>query len=105
LSDASRERIMCDCNLTRIIMYGPSEVLDVGRTTRTATPAQWKALVLRDGHCQHPGCRQPPRRCQAHHKRHWAPPYYGTTDLDNLELLCTFHHREHHKHDARARAA
>jgi hypothetical protein len=105
LSDATRERIMCDCNLTRIIVNGPSEILDVGRSTRPATPAQWKALVLRDVHCQHPGCRQPPRRCQAHHKSHWAPPYYGRTDLDNLELLCRFHHRERHKHDARARAA
>ena len=105
LSALTLERIMCDCNLTRIVMTGKSEILDVGRATRTATPAQWKALVIRDGHCQHPGCRQPPRRCQAHHKKHWGPPHYGRTDLDNLELLCWYHHREQHKHDAQARAA
>jgi hypothetical protein len=105
LSATTLERIMCDCNLTRIVMAGNSEVLDVGRSTRTATAAQWKALVIRDQHCQAPGCKQPPSRCQAHHKKHWGPPHYGRTDLDNLELLCWHHHREQHRHDAQARAA
>ena len=104
VSATTLERIMCDCDVTRVVMTGASEILDVGRATRTATAAQWKALVVRDGHCQAPGCRQPPDRCQAHHKRHWGPPSYGRTDLDNLEL-CWFHHREKHKHDAQARAA
>jgi hypothetical protein len=103
LSATTLERIMCDCNLTRIIMTGTSEILDVGRTTRTATAAQWKALVIRDQHCQHPGCRQPPSRCQAHHRKHWARPHDGNTDLDNLELLCWFHHRQRHKNDATSR--
>jgi hypothetical protein len=105
LSATTLERIMCDCDITRVVMTGASEILDVGRATRTATAAQWKALVVRDRNCQAPGCTQPPERCQAHHKRHWGPPSYGRTDLDNLPLLCWFHHREQHKHDAQARAA
>ncbi len=72
LSAVTLQRIMCDCNLTRIVMAGRSEILDVGRATRTATTAQWKALVVRDRHCQAPGCTQPPSRCQAHHIRHWT---------------------------------
>jgi hypothetical protein len=104
LSAATLGRIMCDCDVSRVVMFGASEVLDVGRTTRTATSAQWKALVVRDRHCQAPGCKQPPDRCEAHHIRHWAPPYYGPTDLDNLQLLCWHHHRERHRHDAQARA-
>lgn len=104
LSAATLERIMCDCDITRVVMAGTSEILDVGRATRTATAAQWKALVLRDGHCQAPGCNQPPERCQAHHLRPWGPPSYGRTDLDNLRLFCQHHHREEHKHGAQPRA-
>ena len=70
LSKATLERIMCDCDITRVVMAGPSEVLDVGRANRTATKAQWAALVVRDRHCQAPGCNAPPHRCQAHHI-HW----------------------------------
>ena len=84
-SAAMLELISCDCEISRIIMKGRSEILDVGRATDTATAAQWKALVARDGHCQHPGCNRPPSHCEAHHLRHWA--LGGPTDLDNLELL------------------
>ncbi len=43
LSAAMLERISCDCDISRVIMAGPSEVLDVGRATRTISPALWKA--------------------------------------------------------------
>jgi len=86
LSQATRERIACDGNISRAIMFGKSEVLDLGRTTRIASPAQFRALIARDRHCQAPGCKEPPSRCQAHHKWHWTRG--GPTDLDNLELLC-----------------
>jgi hypothetical protein len=81
-------------------MFGKSEILDVGRTTRTATNAQFRALIARDRHCRAPGCNEPPNRCQAHHTRHWTRG--GPTDLDNLELLCRHHHRQRHIEDARA---
>ncbi len=102
LSATTLERIMCDCDLTRVVMAGKSEILDVGRATRTATAAQWKALVLRDGHCQAPGCTRGPGSCQAHHIRHWTDG--GTSDLENLELLCWHHHRERHIEDTTTRA-
>ena len=94
LSATSLEFLLCDCTFSRIVMNGRSEVLDVGRATDIATPAQWKALVARDRHCQHPGCQRPPRDCQAHHIRHWT--HGGPTDLENLQLLCWHHHRQHH---------
>ena len=102
LSRATLDRIRCDCDITRVLMIGESEILDVGRAQRTVTAAQWKALVVRDQHCQHPRCNQPPTRCEAHHKRYWE--HDGPTDLENLELLCWFHHREKHRHDAHPRA-
>jgi hypothetical protein len=103
LSATSLEFLLCDCSFSRVVMAGRSEVLDVGRATATVTPAQWKALVARDRHCQHPGCNRPPRDCQAHHKWHWA--HGGPTDLDNLQLLCWHHHRQRHIEEAIARAA
>jgi hypothetical protein len=60
LSEATLERIACDGNLSRVIMFGKSVVLDVGRTARVATNAQFRALIARDRHCQAPGCKNHP---------------------------------------------
>jgi hypothetical protein len=103
LSAVTLERITCDCDISRVITAGRSEVLDVGRATRTIPPAIWKALVVRDGQCQALGCDRPPEQCEAHHVVHWTRG--GPTNLDNLRLLCWNHHRERHNHDAQARAA
>ncbi|WP_342351628.1 HNH endonuclease signature motif containing protein [Agreia bicolorata] len=45
-----------------------------------------------------PGCAVPPSRCQAHHVIPWVSISYlpGKTDLDNLALLCPFHHATIH---------
>ncbi len=103
LSRATIERLTCDAAVSRILTAGKSEILDVGRATRTISPALWKALVVRDRHCQAPGCNRTPDRCQAHHIVHWA--LGGPTRLDNLRLLCWHHHREEHRHGAPLRAA
>jgi hypothetical protein len=102
LSAATLERLTCDCELSRVITAGPSEVLDVGRTTRTIPPALWKALVIRDRHCQHPGCDRPPSDCEAHHLEHWSRD--GRTSLENLKLFCRHHHTEEHQHQHQAHA-
>ena len=64
--------------------------LDLGRTARYANRAQRRALAARDGGCAFPGCDRPHRSCDAHHIVWWE--HGGTTDLDNLVLLCRFHH-------------
>jgi hypothetical protein len=66
----------------------------VGRASRTVTPAQLKALQVRDGGCVHPGCSRTAAFCDAHHVVHWADG--GLTDLPNLVLLCRHHHRTLH---------
>jgi hypothetical protein len=103
LSPVTLEWLSCDCSISRIITSGKSEILDVGRATRTISAALWKAVVARDRHCQAPGCDRPPDMCEAHHIEHWANG--GPTSLENLLLLCWNHHRERHQHDAQARAA
>ena len=83
-------RYACHSHVTRIVRDADSDVVDVGRTHRTVTAAQWKALAVRDRHCSFPGCSRPPDWCDAHHREHWADG--GATDLDNLHLLCRRHH-------------
>jgi hypothetical protein len=103
LSATTLEWLSCDCDISRVITAGQSEIRDVGRATRTIPPAIWKALVARDHHCQAPACDQPPERCEGHHVIHWERG--GPTSLENLQLLCRHHHRQTHNHDAQARAA
>ncbi len=73
-----------------MITRGDSEILDLGRATRTPSPAIRKALHLRDGHCRFAGCDRPAHFCDAHHIVHWLRG--GETCLDNLILLCRHHH-------------
>ena len=68
-------------------------VLDVGRRRRTVDWRLRKALEVRDGGCRFPGCGS--RYTQAHHAIPWAEG--GETALDNLILVCHFHHRTVHE--------
>jgi hypothetical protein len=99
-------RLACDAGVSRVVTNGRSEVLDVGRTTRSITPALARAVIVRDRHCTDPDCHAPPWACEIQHILHWA--LGGTTALENLRLLCWFHHQQAHEHDppgARRRAA
>ena len=78
-------RIACDADIATVLLKGPSEILDFGRSRRLASNIQYKALVVRDGGCRFPGCDRPPGWTQAHHIVEW--PDGGRTDLDNLVLL------------------
>lgn len=69
--------------------------LDLGRTQRVITPALRRALEARDGRCcAMPGCDRR-HGLAGHHLVHRA--HGGRTDLDNLVLLCAFHHRLVHE--------
>lgn len=66
--------------------------LFLGRTHRIANRAQRRALTARDGGCSFPHCTAPASWCEVHHVIAWA--IGGLTDIDNLCLVCPFHHRE-----------
>jgi len=83
-------RHACDSSICRIVVDGDSEILDLGRRTRTISPALRRALVARDDGCVVGGCQVPARWTDAHHVIHWADG--GPTALWNLVLLCRFHH-------------
>ena len=95
ISPDATQRLLCDARLTRIVMNARSQILDVGRATRTWNPAQRTAITARDRHCRGPGCDRPPDWCHIHHIRWWSN--HGRTDLDNGILLCTRHHRLIHE--------
>jgi len=83
------ERLLCDCALGRVVK-GRSQLLDLGRRTRTVPDRLRRAIVLRDEHCQFPGCRAPASWCDAHHLIWWT--HGGDTSLENCVLLCRRHH-------------
>jgi hypothetical protein len=91
ITPQAARRLACDANVCRLLAGPQGEILDMGRSRRTVTPAQWKALRHRDRHCQFPGCRRPWAWCDAHHIQQWTLDQ-GPTDLDNLTLLCRHHH-------------
>ena len=93
-NDTAR-RLSCDCVLETVITNG-SVVVGVGRNSRTIPGWLRRLVTHRDGgRCQFSGCRHT-RWLQVHHIQHWADG--GNTDLDNLILLCGFHHRFLHEH-------
>ncbi len=86
-------RLSCDAEAVRVERGLDGSVLDVGRRRRTVNWRLRKALDVRDGGCRFPGCGS--RYTQAHHAIPWAEG--GETSLDNLILLCRFHHRTVHE--------
>ncbi len=90
ISASTARRMACDAGVIPAVLGGPSEVLDLGRSSRTATPAQRRALALRDGGCTAPGCDRPPEWCEAHHTVPWSQG--GVTDLRVMTLVCDAHH-------------
>ena len=55
-----------------------------------------RALEVRDRHCTHPGCHEPPERCQGDHIQPWSAG--GPTTPDNGQLRCGYHNRWRWQH-------
>lgn len=66
-------------------------VCGTSSVSRVATKTQRLALAARDGGCSFPDCDVPAAWTQAHHVIEWSKG--GPTTLDNLTLVCGFHHR------------
>jgi hypothetical protein len=91
-------KLACDAQVIPALLGSDGQPLDLGRSTRTFTAAQRRALGLRDGPgCAFPGCDRPIAWCDAHHIVHWSDG--GHTDLTNGVLLCAHHHTLIHHGD------
>src|ERR1700694_4572994 len=93
LSVGAARRLGCDAEVVAVTERNGLPI-DVGRKQRIVPERLRLALHVRDRFCRFPGCGVPAHRTEAHHHRHWA--LGGKTNLDNLLLLCGFHHRRHH---------
>jgi hypothetical protein len=89
------ERICCDAAVNLLLVDRWDEPLNLGRSARSHSPAQGRAVIARDRHCVFPGCDTPPARCQIHHLHFWH--HLGKTDTLNLALVCWFHHHLIHE--------
>ena len=88
-------RLACQARIIPVVLGRRGEVLDLGRSARLFSPAQRKAMAIRDGECTTDGCTIPAAWCEAHH---WKQPWSqgGRTDLADGKLLCSFHHQRAH---------
>jgi hypothetical protein len=94
LTTTQLRRLACDAEILPMVLDGEGQPLDVGRAQRTAPAHLRAALLARDGGCTIPSCDHPSGTAEAHHRRHWVDG--GETSLDNLVMLCGFHHRMVH---------
>lgn len=100
LSPATARRLLCDADILTAALDRPSLTLDLGYSRRCANANLRRALIARDRTCTAPGCDRPHWMCEIHHIIPWAKG--GPTNLDNLTLLCSKHHHQHHAEEARA---
>src|SRR3990170_43627 len=70
-------------------------VVALGRMSREPSAWMIRQVRYRDRECRFPGCGTR-RFTEARHVRWWR--HGGRTDLDNLLLICSFHHRLVHEH-------
>lgn len=89
------DRYACAADIQRVAINPDTMEINVGRKYRTATDAQWSALVALYATCGWYGCDRPIDWCQAHHVTTWEA--LGDTDLDNLLPLCNQHHHATHE--------
>lgn len=83
-------RLACDSRLELVVDGPDGQPIGIGRRSRTVPGWLKRQVNRRDSGCRFPGCGRT-RWTQVHHIIHWADG--GRTDLDNLILLCGFHHR------------
>jgi hypothetical protein len=87
-------RLACDGRIQIVAEDREGHALRLGRLTRVPSAPILRQLRHRDRECRFPGCGKR-RFTNAHHVRWWSRG--GRTDLDNLVLLCSFHHRLVHE--------
>ena len=92
LTDADRRELLCDATC-EVWFERDGQPIGAGRSTRTINRRLRRALEHRDRCCAVPGCGAT-RGLHAHHIKHWEDG--GPTELNNLVLLCPYHHRLHH---------
>lgn len=92
---ATLPTFLCDPTIYATLVDSLGLPVDMGRASRVPTPAQRRALAVRDGGCTFPGCDARVAWTDAHHVRLWSE--HGPSDLGNFALLCRRHHGVAHR--------
>jgi hypothetical protein len=91
------ERYGCSAMIGGTVFSQQGEILWFGRQRRHASPAQFAALIARDGGCVM--CGAVPSRCEAHHVVPFNAPGKGRSNVDEMALVCADdHHWLHEQH-------
>jgi hypothetical protein len=88
-------RLLCNGRVQTVVEDPEGNVLGLGRMSRDPAPWMIRQVRYRDRECRFPGCGAR-RFTEAHHILWWR--HGGRTDLANLVLICSFHHRLVHEH-------
>jgi len=88
-------RLACSGRIQWVIEDQAGQPVHIGRISREPPAWMVRQLRYRDVECRFPGCGAR-RFVQAHHIVWWERG--GRTDLDNLVLVCTFHHKLVHEY-------
>jgi Domain of unknown function (DUF222)/HNH endonuclease len=87
------QQIACDATIAIGVDDDVGHTMYEGRARRTPTDAQRREVMRRDRHCRFPGCTNV-TFTNVHHIVPWKPD--GRTDLDNIALVCVYHHHQVH---------
>ncbi|HEY1974064.1 MAG TPA: HNH endonuclease signature motif containing protein [Pseudonocardia sp.] len=100
ISPGELRRRLCDCSFVPQVLGSNSQPLDIGRASRNIPTHIRRAIETRDNGCAFPGCDRTMKRCEIHHIIEWTNR--GTTDVNNLVMLCIHHHQLVHNSTWRA---
>lgn len=88
------KRLLCNARVQTVVEDGKGDVIGMGRLTREPSAAMVRQIRHRDRECRFPGCGAR-TFTEAHHVTFWR--HGGRTDLENLVLICSFHHKLVHE--------
>ncbi|HLQ61815.1 MAG TPA: DUF222 domain-containing protein [Candidatus Acidoferrales bacterium] len=95
ISTETARRLLCRGGASLLTVNGKGVVLDLGRSKRTASEGQRRALSARYRHCCTRGCDREARFCEPHHLDPWE--LGGGTSVERMVLLCSKHHVQVHE--------
>ena len=85
-------RYTCDCTISQVVLGPNSEILDLGRASRTATAARRRALFIRYGGCVF--------RAATGHRGGARPTTSSTGPTAARPIWGTLTHRQYDPHQA-----
>jgi hypothetical protein len=94
LHPQSVRRMLCNARVQTVIEDETGLVVGLGRMSRQPPAWMIRQVRYRDGECRFPGCSAR-RFTEAHHIIWWR--HGGRTELENLLLMCSFHHKLVHE--------